>query len=332
LTEDGLPRAAAATRVGRGRGRGFLNAKLPTRTRVVVPEDSPEPAPSANQLKLASASSRVDQDQSSPTDVDVAPALVVPAGLQSSGAADAVLPPGNGQVQSSPEPQAPVVQKKLSVKFAPDVQDNSSSREREGGNARAQTGGWEPPAATGWERSFRRDDDMLRASGLWCKKVEADGACLFRAFSDQLEGDGGAGHIEFRRKCVEYLEAHEAEYAPFVEGSFNTYLSRMMEPSEWAGHTEVEALSKTLGVNIIIHRPAEANSPEEARKLALEVINFDENAPCVQVCYHPRYHAGPHYNSVRCLGDDGSGQPIVRTITEMREICEDALAPFGDSP
>jgi len=179
--------------------------------------------------------------------------------------------------------------------------------------------------AGGWERAFRHDDDLLRACGFWCKRVEADGACLFRAFSDQLEGDGGFRHLEFRKTCVAFLEAHRNEFAPFVEGSFKGYCSRLREPTAWGGHVEAQALSRALGVNTLIHMPAEAQLPDDVPGLGVEVLNFAEDAPCVQLCFHPRYHSGPHYNSVRCLGDSGDGIPAVANLHELRQRMVEAL-------
>lgn len=241
-----------------------------------------------------------------------------------------------GQVEEGTERKRP------SVKFAPEVVQAAQAAEASAGSRSspraAQPGALKTGTSTGatsfegpgWERAFRRDDEMLRACGLWCKKVEADGACLFRAFSDQLEGDGGSGHLGLRTQCVNYLEQHKAEYSDFVEGNFKQYCVRMRGPTEFGGHMEVEALSKALKVNVLIHRPSEARSAEQAPQLALEVINnHDKNAPCVQVCFHPQYHAGPHYNSVRCVGDDGVGLPDQLTVARLREVIDDALTSLS---
>lgn len=184
----------------------------------------------------------------------------------------------------------------------------------------------------GWERAFRHDDEMLRACGLWCKKVEADGACLFRAFSDQMEGDGGSRHLELRRTCVAFLEAHKSDFAPFVEGSFTGYCARLREPTEWAGDVEVQALSRALGVNTLIYMPAEAQSPEDVPRMSHEVANFGEDARCVQICFHPRYHSGPHYNSVRCIGDKGDAVPDKTTLAALRERMNEAILSPSRAP
>jgi len=180
-------------------------------------------------------------------------------------------------------------------------------------------------ATQGWERAYKRDDELLRLCGLWCKKVEADGACLFRAFSDQLEGDGGSSHAKYRGMCVTFLEAHKTEYAPFVEGNFKGYCAKLREPAEWAGEIEAQALCRALGVNAIIHRPDLAQSADEVPEQVVEVKNFAEDEPCVQLVFHPRYHSGPHYNSVRCAGDKGEGQPPAASLVELKEKMSEAL-------
>jgi len=197
------------------------------------------------------------------------------------------------------------------------------------------SGGWEASATPsvssswaaggGWERAFRHDDEMLRACGLWCKKVEADGACLFRAFSDQLEGDGGSEHLKYRTQCVTFLEAHRNEFAPFIETAFKQYCTKLREPSAWGGHVEAQALSRALGVNVLIHQPAEAQTAEDVPQHGIAVVCDDEDAPCVQVCFHPRYHSGAHYNSVRCVGDRGDGMPVAATLQELRERMVESL-------
>jgi len=198
-----------------------------------------------------------------------------------------------------------------------------------GGAGRVERATGEPTAGAwatgGWERNFQRDDKMLRSCGLFCKRVEADGACLFRAFSDQLEGDGGAEHLLYRERCVSFLEAHRNDFAPFVEINFRTYCARLREPAAWGGHVEAQALSRALGVNAIIHLPAEAERAEDVPRTAIEVMNFDASARCIQLCYHPNYHAGPHYNSVRRLVDRNDGVPPSATLTEVRESIAEAL-------
>lgn len=187
--------------------------------------------------------------------------------------------------------------------------------------------GWgsSAPSGGGWERAFKRDDEMLWGCGLWCKKVEGDGACLFRAISDQLEGDGGASHMKYRSSCISFLEANQADFEPFIEEPFKEYISKLREPKAWGGHVEAQALSRALGVNALIYIPAEAKSADGVLECAIEVVTAEEDARCIQLCFHPRYHSGAHYNSVRSLGDSADGPPPASSLSELRARVAEAL-------
>lgn len=67
-----------------------------------------------------------------------------------------------------------------------------------------------------WERQFRHEQETMEELGLRIRKVEGDGACLFRAFGEVFEGDEER-HDSVRKKCVEFMKDHEADFAPFVE-------------------------------------------------------------------------------------------------------------------
>lgn len=198
----------------------------------------------------------------------------------------------------------------------------------------------EPAAAAataeseGWERALRRDQDLLKLCGLWIKEVEADGACLFRAFADQIEGDGGTAHASYRERCVDFLQANRADFEPFLEEDFTTYCGRMREPATWGGHVEAQALARALGVNAMIYCPAEARgSADRLTSTAVEITNLEAaDARCVQLSFHPTHHAGQHYNSVRCTIDDGSGPSPAMSVTELRRSIDEALHPAKPSP
>lgn len=188
-------------------------------------------------------------------------------------------------------------------------------------------------AAEGWERALRHDQELLKACSLWIKEVEADGACLFRAFADQLEGDGGSMHATYREQCVDFLKAHRADYEPFIEEDFDEYCRRMREASTWGGHVEVEALAKCLGVSALIYRPAEAREPADLERTTIEILTSEPGeGRCVQLSFHPKHHAGQHYNSVRCADDNGKEPVPVTSAAELRRRLQDALLPKEATP
>jgi len=185
-----------------------------------------------------------------------------------------------------------------------------------------------PDALEGWERALRKDQDLLKACGLWIKEVDGDGACLFRAFADQLDGSNGSDHLAYRERCVDFLKAHRDDFEPFLDEDFNEYCSRMREPTAWGGHVEVQALSRALGVNAVIFQPTEAGRPDKLLSTCVEMVSTDEDsARCVQLSFHPQHHAGEHYNSVRCVDDNGEGAALCPSVTELKRRIADALKP-----
>lgn len=193
---------------------------------------------------------------------------------------------------------------------------------------RPAAGAANAPLDEGWERALKHDQELLESCGLYIKEVEADGACLFRAFADQLSGDGGASHALFRERCVDFLEAHRDDFEPFLEEDFREYCSRMRQSSTWGGHVEAQALARCNGVNAIIYRPAEAQRPEELLSTVVEVLTSEaDDSRCVQLSFHPTHHAGQHYNSVRCSTDAASGPAPAASLSELRRRAEEAARP-----
>merc|ERR1711865_172123 len=158
--------------------------------------------------------------------------------------------------------------------------------------------------------------------GLRIQEAEADGACLFRAFADQMEGSA-TGHAAYREQCIDFLQAHRADFEPFLEEEFSAYCARMRKPTAWGGDVEVQALSRALGVNAMIYQPAEAGRPDRLLTTAVEMTTSEVDvARCVQLSFHPTHHAGQHYNSVRYSLEEGSGAPVSVSLTELRRRVE----------
>jgi len=102
----------------------------------------------------------------------------------------------------------------------------------------------------------------------------------------------------------------------------------MREPSTWGGHVEVQALARSVGVNALIYRPTEAGKPDGLSGSTVEVVTSDAaDTRCLQLSFHPTHHAGQHYNSVRCAGDEGNGPAPQTRVTELRRRIAEALAP-----
>lgn len=105
--------------------------------------------------------------------------------------------------------------------------------------------------------------DLYRAR---LRPVAADGNCQFRALSVQLYGEE-AHYAALRDRIVEQLRGHPEWYAPYVQGSFDEYLSRMERDGEWGDNVTLQAASDVLGC--VVH-----------------VLTDQAGGECVEV--HPR--------------------------------------------
>ena len=138
---------------------------------------------------------------------------------------------------------------------------------------------------------------QLAAAGLRVNEVDADGNCLFRALSDQIEGSA-KHHGKYRDEIVAFMRRDEERFKWFVEDDedWDDYLARLGRDGEWGGNLELVAAANLRSVNVVVHQL-------EAPKFE---IMADDNSATRTV--HLSYHGEAHYNSVR-LKDDYSAEP-----------------------
>lgn len=167
----------------------------------------------------------------------------------------------------------------------------------------------EPPAGEeAWQTEMRLQDEVLRKRGYYIRPIEADGNCFFRSVADQLGQPDD--HALLREQCVDHLAAHREEFEPFLdteEESFDSYIAGMRELKTWAGQLEIQALSRVLGVNVLIRRLNEAPT---------EHVLYDEDHRLI----HISYHSGEHYNSVRPLTEEeNANRDCCTTLREVKQ-------------
>ena len=125
------------------------------------------------------------------------------------------------------------------------------NREREKGRRRRQVNLDSKEVA-----SFSK---LLLSEGFELKEVSRDGNCFFRSLCDQLENHEH-DHEKYRLRVMEYVEAHEEEFGPFMsfgeseeeeDKDFESYCERMKTDAEWAGQVELIAAAQALAVHIV---------------------------------------------------------------------------------
>ena len=120
------------------------------------------------------------------------------------------------------------------------------------------------------------------------KDVAADGHCLYRAIADQ----SGSTYTSIRETCASFMEAHESDFAPFIEDeSFGDHCAKVRSSAEWGGQPELLALARALNRPIVVYS-------RDSAPLRMGESDGEE----LVVTYHRDYYAlGEHYNSTEPL-------------------------------
>lgn len=124
---------------------------------------------------------------------------------------------------------------------------------------------------------------FLDSQGLIRKEIPKDGACLFRAFSEQIYGTQ-EHHVRTREICIETIKKNEENFKGFIHDiPFDHYIDEMSKPFTWGGHLELTALSLAFSVNFKVY------------KTPNQIININTTYPrTLQLCYI----GGNHYDNV----------------------------------
>lgn len=132
----------------------------------------------------------------------------------------------------------------------------------------------------------RRFEVGLRKKGYNIKKMDEDGACLFRAVADQVYGDQDM-HGVLRKLCMDYMTKNSDYFSQYVTEPFDKYVERKRHEKAHGNHIEMQALSEMF------------NRPIEVYHYSQEPINIftgmhkTDNDPI-----RLSYHRNVHYNSI----------------------------------
>ncbi|KAM3128448.1 thiol-dependent ubiquitin-specific protease activity protein [Paramecium bursaria] len=150
---------------------------------------------------------------------------------------------------------------------------------------------------------LRKFNQYLSQFELQLHDVEADGNCLFRAIADQLTGDEGDYQI-FRNLACKQLRLDSQYYKDFVpEHDMKQYIQIMQQDGEWGGHLELQALSDSLQILIIVHTLENHHqiNPRLRKRSCWDCIFGRENkyyGKQIHIAFH-RIKKMNHYTSIR---------------------------------
>ena len=155
------------------------------------------------------------------------------------------------------------------------------------------------------------------------KDVAADGHCLYRAIADQ----SGSTYTSIRETCASFMEAHESDFAPFIEDeSFGDHCAKVRSSAEWGGQPELLARAGSerpiVVYSRIARRCAWANSDGEGAVVttiallrARRALQLD-GAWAIVLC-----------NAPMAYGEQPSGRGLGETIRKLTRQPQRAARP-----
>lgn len=164
---------------------------------------------------------------------------------------------------------------------------------------------------------------LKEKKGFVIKPVQEDGACLFRAVSDQVFGDEEM-HATVRQNCMDYIVKNADFFRSYITEDFDHYVSRKRRQHCHGNHIEMIALSELY------------NRPIEVYEYSMEPINIvhgmykTDNEPI-----RLSYHCGVHYNSIidpwRPTAGHGLGFPDLEPGRAQETLIRTALRQSEES-
>lgn len=136
-----------------------------------------------------------------------------------------------------------------------------------------------------WDEKERIFERIIRKKGLIIKKMQEDGACLFRAVADQVYGDQDM-HASVRKLCMDYMEKNCDYFSQYVTENFSSYIQRKRDDRIHGNHIEIQAMSEIF------------NRPIEVYHYTLEPINTFQGVKASDEPIRLSYHRNVHYNSI----------------------------------
>ena len=115
---------------------------------------------------------------------------------------------------------------------------------------------------------------QLAKLGLELRDITGDGNCLFRAISDQIDGNE-SHHLKYRRETCEFMRANREDFELFVVGlvdeldkdkkgktkgvdaklnPFDSYINNLEKSGTYGGNDALVAFSRLYKLEINLHQ------------------------------------------------------------------------------
>lgn len=158
---------------------------------------------------------------------------------------------------------------------------------------------------------------MKEKKGFIIKPMKEDGACLFRAVSDQVYGDEEM-HSTIRSQCMDYIAKNADYFKQYMTEEIDRYLSRKRQDTCHGNHIEIIAIAE------IYNRPIEVYEYSIEPKNTFQSAFETDNEP-IRLSYHGRNHYNSVVNPYKATIGVGLGLPQLTPGLAEKNLMNEAL-------
>lgn len=143
-----------------------------------------------------------------------------------------------------------------------------------------------------WNKHIQEFNQQLRGKGLFLKRIEKDGNCLFRAISLSLEGTQ-ENHSRYRKIACDYMENNLTQFYPELsedESKKKETIRKMRQSGEYGDDNELSAICCALSIRAMVYKLNQKDGP-----IKIVPPGFIST---ILIAHHNPDGFDPHYSSV----------------------------------
>ena len=148
-------------------------------------------------------------------------------------------------------------------------------------------------------QEIKRMQSLMEENHLTEINIEADGHCLYSAVAINLPSESLPGWAPkaipyqlVRNNAGSFIAENPTDFAPFLEEPIDQYVHKIKHTAEWGGQLELQAIARSLGVEIRVLQA-------DGRIERIEPDSPSKYDPIWLAYYRHSFGLGEHYNALR---------------------------------
>ncbi|XP_014675094.1 PREDICTED: LOW QUALITY PROTEIN: OTU domain-containing protein 5-like [Priapulus caudatus] len=169
------------------------------------------------------------------------------------------------------------------------------------------------------ELERRLEQALKEKNGFEIKRMQEDGACLFRAIADQVYGDEEMNSV-VRQQCMDYMSQNREFFSQYITEDFDSYIVRKRLDHCHGNHVEMQALSEMYNRTVEVYQCRNGINP-----IKLFQSNHRTDSDVIRLSYHKNMHYNSVINPYSATIGVGLGLPSYKPGLADRNLMTEAM-------